>query len=235
MTGRTAPTRPTVLLFDVDGTLVTTGGAGRRAIVRALALSGARGGARFSFAGMTDRAIVRRGLEESGTEPREQDIDAVLGAYVALLAEEVAAVPASDYRILPGIVAALDWAERARGVALGLGTGNIREGARIKLGRVGIADRFGFGGFGCDAEDRGAILRRGAARGAAQLGSAPEDCRVVVIGDTPKDIAAAREIDAECIAVGTGLIDLETLAAHHPDHLFSSLAEPGALAAMLGA
>jgi phosphoglycolate phosphatase-like HAD superfamily hydrolase len=116
---------------------------------------------------------------------------------------------------------------------VGLGTGNIERGARIKLERVDLNPRFGFGGFGCDAEDRGELLRIGAERGAARLGVARAACRVVVIGDTPLDIAGARAIGAEAFAVATGAADPATLSAAQPDHLFESLAAPGAIPALL--
>lgn len=224
----------TVLLFDVDGTLVTTGGAGRRALVRALAQWDASGGASFSFAGLTDRLIIRRSLVQAGLDVSEALIDRVIVAYLDVLADEVAATPAPDYRLLPGMLEALDALASAEHVAVGLGTGNVERGARIKLGRVGVAERFTFGGFGCDAEDRAELLRIGAERGAAQLGLARSACRVVVIGDTPLDIKAAHAIGAEAFALAAGGTSLEELAAHQPEHLYASLAAPGARGALLG-
>ena len=224
----------TVLLFDVDGTLVTTGGAGRRALVRALAHWGASDGASFSFAGLTDRLIIRRSLAQAGMDVSETLIDRVIAAYLEVLADEVAATPAPDYRLLPGMLEALDALAGAAHVAVGLGTGNVERGARIKLERVGVAERFAFGGFGCDAEDRAELLRIGAERGAARLGAARDQCRVVVIGDTPLDIKAARAIGAEAFALAAGGTTLEELATHHPEHLYPSLAAPGARAALLG-
>ncbi len=226
--------QPTVLLFDVDGTLVTTAGAGRRAIVRAMEQSGQRSCLDFSFAGMTDRAIVRRGLQNAGASPDEAAIDSVLDGYLELLREEVDAAELSKYRIHEGVLVALDAAARRPGCAVGLGTGNIEAGARIKLARVGIADRFAFGGFGSDAEDRGELIAVGAKRGAALLGRPLQQCRVVVIGDTPKDVAAARANQAEAFAVATGVFDKSQLASTEPDHLFVDLAAQGALQALLG-
>src|SRR5690349_13131502 len=135
--------RPTILLFDVDGTLVTTGGAGRRALERVFSDCFARDDAcTFALDGMTDRAIVRTALAAIGMTPTEQEIDSVLAEYVRILEEEVAKVDASRYRLHAGIEQALDAASGSAGIALGLGTGNIREGARVKLSRVGIYDRF---------------------------------------------------------------------------------------------
>ncbi|MBI4703071.1 MAG: haloacid dehalogenase-like hydrolase [Deltaproteobacteria bacterium] len=225
--------RPAIVLFDLDGTLVSTAGAGRRAIELALAERGARDCCRFSFAGMTDRAIVRRALLAAGLAADEGAIDAVLDAYVEALRVEVARA-GPDYRVHPGVIDALDaLAVRPGCQAVGLGTGNIREGARIKLGRVGLFARFAFGGFGSDAEDRAEILRIGAERGAAQLGRPRERCRVVVVGDTPRDVAAARAIGARALCVATGPCDRAELAASGPDHLFATLGEPGAIAALV--
>ena len=191
--------RRTVFLFDIDGTLISTGGAGRRSMDGGVRQSStARAASRrstFSFAGMTDRAIVRNGLralEGPDARARASDdaIDRVLDAYLARLADEVARTrgrtASSRGQVGPGLAAG------ARGgvpSAIGLGTGNVRRGAYAKLARGALDDAFAFGGFGCDAEDRTELLRVGAQRGAAALGAPLEDCRVVVIGDTPKDVA----------------------------------------------
>jgi phosphoglycolate phosphatase len=230
--------RPTVLLFDVDGTLVTTAGTGRRALARAF-------GARFGrpaapdgvrFDGMTDRAIVRAGLAAVGAPAAgpgaEAAIDAVLADYLELLEDEVRRAP--DLALHAGVAAALDAVCGWGRVAVGLGTGNVRDGARIKLSRVGIYERFAFGGFGCDHEERAALLRVGAARGAARLGVAPGACRVVVVGDTPLDVAAARAIGAEAVGVGTSRFAPAALAAAGATAAFADLRAPGALAALRG-
>ncbi|HXX30304.1 MAG TPA: HAD family hydrolase [Myxococcaceae bacterium] len=227
--------RPTILLFDVDGTLVTTGGVGRRALELAFERAHGRRDAcsGFRFDGMTDRAIVRGGLAALGREATPEAIDALLALYLEVLAEEVAAAPSATYRVHAGMEQILD-AARGRGeVAVGLGTGNIREGARIKLERVGLFDRFAFGGFGCDHEDRPTLLRRGAERGAGHLGVRLGAGRVVVIGDTPKDVLAARAIGAESVAVATGSFTVAELAAAGATHAFATLAVAGALEAVL--
>ena len=229
--------RPTVLLFDVDGTLVTTGGVGRRALEIAFERSFGRRDAckTFRLDGMTDRAIVRAGMRAIGIEPTEALIDQVLVDYLLVLVEEVAAAPDATYRLHAGIAETVERARSRREVAVGLGTGNIREGARIKLERVGIYDRFAFGGFGCDAEDRTALIRRGAERGASLVGAPLEECRVVIIGDTPKDVAAAKAIGAESIGVGTGSFTAEQLVGAGATAAFADLSAPGAMEAILGA
>lgn len=224
--------RPTVLLFDIDGTLVDTGGAGRRAVERAFLARHGRPDACASipFGGMTDRAICRGGLVAIGAEPSDDAIDALLEIYLDALADELARSPSA--RVHAGVEAALDLA-RAAGCAIGLGTGNIAEGARRKLARVGLADRFTFGGYGSDHEIRSELLRVGAERGARTFGVQVTECRVVVIGDTPKDITAAQAIGAECLAVATGSFTVERLGEHGPTWAFTSLAAEGALDALL--
>lgn len=223
---------PTVLLFDIDGTLLHAGGAGRRAVARVF-------GERFArrevfddvrFHGMTDRAIVRGGLVRAGLAADEAAIDAVCTAYLTALAVEV---PRSvDFRIMPGAAALLDALAGRAGLAVGLGTGNLRDGARIKLEHARLFHHFAFGGFGCDAEDRALLLRIGAERGARHLRRALGDCRVIVIGDTPKDVAAAQAIGADSLAVETsGFAGAELLAAG-ATWAFADLADPGVLAAL---
>ncbi len=222
-----------VILFDIDGTLITSDGAGTAALERAvaLALDLPREPAGFSFAGMTDRAILRRILGERGCDPTEAAIQRVLAVYPDVLAEEV--TRAARYRVHVGMQECLRAVSELPGVEVGLGTGNVERGARIKLGRVGLNDFFAFGGFGCDDEDRAELLRIGAARGAARLGQDLEACRVVVVGDTPRDVAAAHAIGARCLAVATGGASAETLADTRADHLVESMAAPGAVDALL--
>jgi phosphoglycolate phosphatase-like HAD superfamily hydrolase len=230
---RTLVAHPTVLLFDIDGTLVWTGGAGRRAMEATfLAMTGAREAVSFTFAGMTDRAIVRAGLENAGRPVDEASIDRLIGTYLELLTETVRS--ATDYGVYPGIQQALDAVRGLASFAVGLGTGNVEPGARIKLGRVELADEFAFGGFGSDHEDRARLLAIGATRGAERLGVLREACRVIVIGDTPRDVQAALAIGAECVAVGTGGDSPESLVACGATRAFADLAAPGALEALLG-
>jgi phosphoglycolate phosphatase-like HAD superfamily hydrolase len=229
--------KPTVLLFDVDGTLVTTCGAGRRAIERAFELRhGTKEVVNFSFGGMTDKAIVRDALTALGQTfaseaEQEREINNMLRFYLEVLVDEVARTP---IRIHEGMVRAMDLADARPEVALGLGTGNIRKGAEIKLGCVGIYQRFSFGGFGDDSIDRPTLLMAGARRGAHKLGLPIEDCRIVVIGDTPRDVSAAKAIGAESIAVATGMHDLAELKQCDPTAAFENLADPRADAALFG-
>jgi phosphoglycolate phosphatase len=226
--------RPLILLFDIDGTLISTSGAGRRAIERAFGHRHGRADAcaSVSFGGMTDRAILRAGLTALGVPVEPAAIDALIAAYLPALHDEITR---AECRIHDGIERALDAARANARCAVGLGTGNIREGARVKLSKVGIYERFAFGGFGCDHEDRGELLRIGAERGAAALGVARAACRVVVIGDTPKDVAAARAIGATSVAVATGSFSPAELTAAGATHVFRDLTDPAALPTLLGA
>jgi len=231
--------RPTIVLFDIDGTLVTTPGCGRRALERAFA-------ARYATTavlrdvrldGMTDRGIARAGLVALG-EPAtgaaaEAAIDALLAAYVPFLEEEVAA--AAELRLHRGVIELLDALDAEAAVAVGLGTGNIRPGARAKLSPLGIFARFPFGGFGCDHEDRATLLRIGAARGAARLGVALGACRIVVVGDTPRDVAAAQAIGATTIAVASSRFAVDELLAAGAEHAFDDLGNAGVLPAIAAA
>jgi phosphoglycolate phosphatase len=227
--------RPTVLLFDIDGTLVTTGGVGRRALERAFERLYGRTDAcaGFRMDGMTDRAIVRLALRAIGTAATDAAVDSVLPAYLQVLAEEVSGADLSRYRVHPGMWEAVERA-LGRGAAVGLGTGNIREGARLKLQRVNLFECFQFGGFGCDSEDRTELIRCGASRGAQRLGLPLAEVRVVVVGDTPKDVMAARGIGAECVGVATGSFQVDQLLASGATWAFPTLEHPSALSALLG-
>ena len=219
--------RATIVLFDIDGTLVTCGGAGRRAMERAFveAVGDASVGA-FGYGGMTDRAIVREALTRAGAIIDEARIDEVLDRYLVHLEDELPR--ATGYAVLPGVLEALEAleSERAQGrsIAIGLGTGNLARGAALKLERGGLWSRFAFGGFGSDHEDRATLLARGAARGLEHLVPGAH-ATVVVVGDTPRDVLAAHAIGARCVAVATGTYGLDELRAHAPHRLVRDLTD----------
>lgn len=226
--------QPTVLLFDVDGTLISTDGAGRRALAgafgevvgRATAVEG------LDFAGTTDPFIVRWGLRSLGLTDAPDVVARVLAVYVERLREELA-VPGA-VTVYPGVAKLLDAVGGRPGVAVGLGTGNVEPGAWAKVGAAGLAGAFAFGGFGSDHEERAALLRIGAARGAATLGASAAACRVVVVGDTPRDLAAARAIGAECVLAGTGRFTAGALRAAGAETVFETLEADGVTEAVLG-
>lgn len=191
-----------VVLFDLDGTVLTyDGGApgpGRTALDAAMrelyALEGATRGLRV--AGGTDRGLARWLLARAGVEVDEGAIDRLLASYLGHLARVVVTrryVPVGD---VAGAVDALT----AKGALVTVATGNLRDGARIKLGSAGLGSTFdlGRGGFGCDAEPRADILR------AALKRSVPSDgASVVVVGDTEHDVRAARAVGARVVGVAT--------------------------------
>lgn len=230
---------PTVLLFDIDGTLLPTLGLGRRAMERAFLELFGRPGALDGviFEGMTDRPIVRAGFANLGlTLPADEVdtlVDRILARYVECLHEEID--PRRPLPLLPGVLATLDAAARWSGTAVGLGTGNIRPGAEAKLRGAALWDRFAFGGFACDHDDRGELLRIAAARGAACLDRPVAACRVVVIGDTPRDVAAARCIGAESIAVATSRYGTDELRAAGATHVVADMTDMRFLPALRGA
>ena len=226
--------RPRVFLFDIDGTLIDASGVGRRAMEVAFVdvLGAARSAIEaVKFAGATDRGIVRSGLREAKLAEDEASIDAVLARYLELLPIEIACTTPA-YRIHAGVFDAIAAAEaHARG-AVGLGTGNLARGARIKLESVGLWERFAFGGFGCDAEPRHEVLAAGVRRGAQRLGVDPAECRVLVIGDTPRDVEAAQAIGAECLGVTTGHASADELRDAGATWVVDRLDHPLALRAL---
>lgn len=218
--------RPTVLLFDVDGTLVRTGGAGTRALRAAFdRVHGAPDAASsVDVRGNTDGSIVASALEGLGIDPCAISVGRVLDAYLEALAGEVASSPA--YQVLPGAETLLRELATSTSHALGLGTGNHVRGAGIKLARGGLARFFEFGGYGSDSHHRPTLIRIGAERGAERFRKPMEACRVVVLGDTPHDVSAARAIGADVIAVATGGHSIDDLRACEPTLAVESLEDP---------
>lgn len=224
-----------LVLFDIDGTLITSRGAGRRAMRLAFErVFGTAGGIdRYDLRGRTDTRIVHDVMAAEGWEVERvrERLDDFFEVYVGGLTAEI-----GDGRhviTLPGVAAMVERLDRASGVALGLVTGNIEEGARIKLGPTGLWPRFQVGAYGSDHMDRRRLPSLAARRAHALLGTtfAPED--VIVIGDTPHDIDCARAFGAVAVAVATGQYPREQLLAERPDHYFEDLAETeGVLAAL---
>lgn len=215
-----------VYLFDVDGTLIRTGGAGHRALDRAFeAIHGAPGlmsGIRPH--GKTDRAICREAFRRNLGRPDVGDveIDRVLALYLRFLEEEVGR--SESYEVIEGVVPLLERLA-ARGDLLGLATGNIERGARIKIGRGGLDRFFAFGGFGDDAEDRSELVRVACRRAAAIAGVPESALETYVVGDTERDVHAAREAGCIAVAVASGWTDEAELRASGADHVLRSLRE----------
>ena len=218
--------RVKVLLFDVDGTLVRAGGAGRKALDRAVfRLYGKRGACReLDLAGKTDlRNFSEAVRAATGRVPGRREIDRVHREYLRDLPSEVSgAVREGRYRLCAGVAELLRRLSREEGVLLGLGTGNVEEGARIKLEPSGLNGYFSFGGFGSDSFHRAALLKKAVQRARKSLnghGRAVRAEEVFIIGDTPLDVTAGREAGFRTVGVGTGFSGWSELAASKPDHL----------------
>ena len=202
-----------LLLFDIDLTLISTGGAGLRALDRAchqlFQLEHAMDG--ISPNGKTDPAIVREifRVRLKNTSPSQRQIETVLEAYLSFLKDEVRL--STTYRILPGIISLLDHLVAHDGAVLGLATGNIEMGGRVKLERGGLNRYFDFGGFGSDAEDRTEVVRKGAIRAARKTGKTFHPDDTFVIGDTPLDIQAGKRAGFQTVGVATGSFSVEQL------------------------
>jgi len=202
-----------VLLFDIDQTLINTGGAGLRGLDRAcLKLFGLQNAMEgISPHGKTDPAIVREILRRKlGSEtPTNTDIATILDSYISFLKEEVHT--SATYRVLPGVQTFLDQLAARGDVLVGLATGNIELGARIKLERGGLNPYFSFGGFGSDAEDRTELVRKAAEKAAHKNGGFIAPSNIFVIGDTPLDIDAGHRAGFKTVGVATGSYSVEQL------------------------
>lgn len=214
-----------LVLFDIDGTLIATGGAGVGAFAEVARVTfGVPGGTRrMTFAGRTDVSLVREFFVAHGIPATAANVARFLDDYVHWLAEYLEERPG---RVLPGVVEALEALERMDGAPVrGLLTGNIRLGAELKLRRYGLWEGFRLGAFADDSEDRNRIAEVARDRGAEWLGRPLRGEEVLVIGDTAHDITCARAIGARCLAVATGNVALEELKANRPDWAVGSLAE----------
>jgi phosphoglycolate phosphatase-like HAD superfamily hydrolase len=224
-----------LLLFDVDGTLVSARGAGRRAIGRALeAVYGATGPiATYDFRGKTDPQIVFDLMGTVGFPASlvEERLTRFYDRYVEDLREEIGR--GGGVSLMPGVSELVRRLHERADAVLGLLTGNIEAGARIKLDPTGLLPHFRVGAYGSDAADRARLPAVAALRAEALAGGTISPDRVVIIGDTPLDIACARAFGACAVSVATGGHRVEELAAHAPDFLFADLADVGAVLAAL--
>jgi len=236
---RAEPARPRKLvLFDIDGTILWTDGAGRRAVFGALeeqfqaVLPGDH-----RFDGKTDPQIVRELLRHGGVSDADIDarLDQVLDRYYSLLREEL---DGADHRehVFPGVHTLLDELEGRDDVVLGLLTGNIQAGAHAKLTAVGIEPhRFVVGAFGSDHHDRPELPEIARRRAERKLGHPIAGHDVVVIGDTPADVACGVGIGARAIGVATGRYTVEELEACDAAAVFADLSDTDAVVrAILG-
>jgi len=221
-----------LVLFDIDGTLLWTDGAGRRAIHRALLEKVGTAGPieSYRFDGKTDPQIVRELLEFAGHRDAEDEacIQAVCRRYVDLLRAELAK-PSQSTRLLAGVaelLAALGPRESEGRALAGLLTGNLEPGAVLKLRSAGLDPaRFRVGAYGSDSHRRSDLPAVAARRAEALTGRPVTGLDIVIVGDTPDDVACGRPIGARAVAVATGSYDVAALRAAGAAHVFETLAD----------
>jgi len=212
-----------LLLFDIDGTLLTTDGAGRVALQLAANdifgldedLSG------VTIAGNTDTGIIREVLAKRSLPVTDGNVNRYIGGYLARLRDQLAESPGV---ILPGIRALLDTLSTT-GWTTGLLTGNVERGAQLKLTTHGINNYFSIGAFGDDHHDRNELGPIARTRAEKFTNRSFADAHIYVIGDTPRDIHCGRSFGARTIAVATGSFPYETLREQKPDFLFKDLSD----------
>lgn len=227
-----SPSGQTLVLFDIDGTILSADGSGRRAIHFALAeIFGGTGPESHRFDGKTDRQIVRELMRLDGHDDAHIDdrMDSLLALYVSCLRSELAH-PAHRPRVYDGVTRLLDTLEARDDIVLGLLTGNLEAGAHAKLHAAGIDPaRFRVNAYGSDAEERSALPAIAQRRARELLQLELPGTQVVVIGDTPADVTCGRAIGARAIAVATGRYGVDELRAHAPVAVFADLTDTAAV------
>ena len=214
-----------LVLFDIDGTLIHSGGAGEKAFGRVCAteFQVPNGAAKLGFAGRTDPSIVRQFFLEHGIPPSSENFQRFFDAYVFWLDYMLGQIAGT---VLPGVAALIEDLRRLPAPpAIGLLTGNIQLGAQIKLSHYGLWEQFVTGGFGDDHEDRNQIAVIARERGCALLRQELRGDEILVIGDTPRDIECANAIQARILAVATGKYPLDQLKDHRPTWTVRTLDE----------
>ncbi len=216
-----------LVLFDIDGTILLTAGAGRRAITLALRehLGAATDFGQLRFDGKTDPQIIIELLSVAGDlGPHSQgQLDALCARYLALLEQELVATHGQTL-VLPGIVELLARLHAHPPVVLGLLTGNLAAGAELKLRSAKLdPDQFRVGAFGSDSPHRSDLPAIAVERATSLFGRMPTGEEIVIIGDTPADVTCGEAVGARAIAVATGSYSLEALAQAGPYAVFDDL------------
>lgn len=213
---------PKLLLFDIDGTLIESGGAGSRALTLAFkdvfAIRYAFSG--INMAGKTDIQIIKEALSIHGLPFKDGTIPLVIERYIKHLSCEI---NNNEIHVKPGVIDVLDVLEKAEGYWAGLLTGNIQDGARIKLNALGLGNYFTCGAFGSDHEDRNKLLPLALKNFTDRtcMDVSYSDC--TVIGDTPRDVECSKPYGAKSVAVSTGPFSYETLMETGADHVVTSM------------
>jgi phosphoglycolate phosphatase len=225
--------RRRLVLFDIDGTLVTDDGAAREAFAEGLAdVYDFHGDVRrYDFSGRTDPQIARMILVDDGWS--EPDVDSRLPSLWQHYLGGLARNALGRVRVLPGVQALLDAVHADEHMTLGLLTGNIEPGARLKLGAVGMNDFFLFGAFGSDSAAREDLPPVAIARAETACGHAFRGSDVVIIGDSIYDVRCGVPHGATTIAIASGKTPAEKLRAENPDYFFESAADIDAILSAL--
>lgn len=220
-----------LLLWDIDGTLLASGGAGQRALEQALrAVFGIDGSlADIDFAGRTDTWIMRAIFRKFALDPSPANFARYFDGYIAALSP---ALHNPHARVLPGVREILRAAASHGAIAQGLLTGNMRRGAQVKLAHHGLWEHFDFGAFGDDSEFRNELGPHALRRALEHHGLHFPADNVWVIGDTPHDIACGKIIGARTLAVGTGGATLDVLRTHAPTAAVENLTDTDAILAL---
>lgn len=220
-----------VFLFDIDGTLINSAGAGQAALAEAFAdVFDIPNPADVPVHGNTDRGIAADLFSRHEIDNTPENWQRFIEAYLHHLPKMI---PQRPGKVLPGVFELLDDLASRDRVAVGLLTGNVREGARIKLEYFQLMHHFDFGGFGDHHPRRNDVAQSALDEVQQRLGGQATPDRVWVIGDTPKDIHCARHIGARVAAVATGINHREELATEQPDLLLDDLTDPSPLLALL--
>lgn len=215
-----------MLLFDIDGTLIHSGGAGKRAMERSFEkVYGFQNGLRdIHLMGRTDPSILKQALDGHGLAWQAGDVQRFQEHYFVFLDEELA-FPNPNKRLCPGIQSLLSVLHEKPDFTLGLLTGNWRHGAILKLRSFGVDGYFPFGAFADDSADRNKLVPFALDRFKKRHGTDISNKDVYVIGDTPMDIHCAQPYAVRTVAVATGVHTPEQLAAEKPDFLFPDFLE----------
>ncbi len=214
-----------LVLFDIDGTLIRTGGAGVKAFETTFAeVFGLREATKtLKFAGRTDVSLVRECFSQHGVEPSTENFKRFFDSYPKFLEQLIKTLPGG---VCEGIHDSLEAISRARHKpVLGLLTGNVRRGAELKLSHYGLWHRFETGAFGDDHEDRNCIADTAKKRGEALAGQTLSGEEILVIGDTPLDIACGKSIGAKVLAVGTGNYTRQELQQCGPEWAVDNISQ----------
>jgi phosphoglycolate phosphatase len=222
-----------LLLFDIDGTLIHSGGAGVEALKVVLKEKfGIEDDLHdIEIAGMTDSGIVISILNKHKIPATPENIAAFLDGYVHFLSLEL---PRRKGHLLPGVLELLEKLKTRKHVVLALLTGNVSRGAQLKLEHYGVWHFFEFGAFADDHHDRNQLGPFAQTRAKEKHGVEFAASEIDVIGDTPRDIACGKALGARTIAVATGTWSREKLAEHHPDFLIDDLSDVDRLILTLG-